>query len=182
MDYYALQVQTGKEAFFISSVNAGDKETSERWQVYFPQRTLNIRKKGVFLKKNMPVFPGYVFLAATILDAKLYKKLKSTKGFYRFLPNNQNPSPLFGRDLMLLQHFISFGNLAGISQVCFDENDRIKILAGPLKGLEGDIVKVDKRKGRAKIKLDMYTDSFLIDFGFEILENIGKAKTNENTQ
>ncbi|MDR2619211.1 MAG: antitermination protein NusG, partial [Treponema sp.] len=32
------------------------------------------------------------------------------------------------------------------------------------------IIKVDKRKGRAKIKLDLYDDSFTIDLAFEVLE------------
>jgi transcriptional antiterminator NusG len=36
-------------------------------------------------------------------------------------------------------------------------------------GLEGKIVKVDKRKGRAKIKLDLYNDSFAIDLAFEVI-------------
>jgi transcriptional antiterminator NusG len=36
-------------------------------------------------------------------------------------------------------------------------------------GLEGSIIKVDKRKGRAKIKLDLYNDSFSIDLAFEVI-------------
>ncbi len=44
-------------------------------------------------------------------------------------------------------------------------------MSGPLKELEGKIVKVDRRKGRAKVKLDMFEHAFLIDFGFEALEN-----------
>jgi transcription termination/antitermination protein NusG len=43
------------------------------------------------------------------------------------------------------------------------------VINGPLKGLEGKIVKVDKRKGRAKVKLDLYDESFLVDLSFELL-------------
>jgi transcriptional antiterminator NusG len=39
-----------------------------------------------------------------------------------------------------------------------------------MAGLEGNIIKVDKRKGRAKIKLDLYDDSFSIDLGFELIQ------------
>jgi transcriptional antiterminator NusG len=62
------------------------------------------------------------------------------------------------------------GPLAGKSKVVFDENSRIVVIEGPLSGLEGKIIKVDKRKGRAKIKLDLYDDSFSIDLAFEVLE------------
>jgi transcriptional antiterminator NusG len=40
-----------------------------------------------------------------------------------------------------------------------------------MKGLEGQIIKVDKRKKRAKIRLKLYEDSFPIDFGFELIEH-----------
>jgi transcriptional antiterminator NusG len=72
--------------------------------------------------------------------------------------------------LELVLHFIrKVGPLAGKSLVTFDENSKIIVIEGPLAGLEGKIVKVDRRKGRAKIKLDIYGDSFTIDFAFEAL-------------
>jgi transcriptional antiterminator NusG len=43
------------------------------------------------------------------------------------------------------------------------------VISGPLSGLEGRIIKADKRKGRAKVKLDLYGDSFCIDLAFEVL-------------
>ncbi|MFW5689149.1 MAG: KOW motif-containing protein, partial [Spirochaetota bacterium] len=45
----------------------------------------------------------------------------------------------------------------------------IEVKEGPLAGLEGRIVKVDRRKQRAKVRLDLYQESFLVDFGFELL-------------
>jgi transcriptional antiterminator NusG len=33
------------------------------------------------------------------------------------------------------------------------------------------IVKVDRRKGRARVRLEMYEDSFEVDFGFEALDS-----------
>ena len=67
---------------------------------------------------------------------------------------------------------MSGGEIAGESKVVFDLNDRIKVIEGPMKDLEGEIIKVDKRKKRAKIKLNLYENSFTIDFGFKILELI----------
>jgi transcriptional antiterminator NusG len=39
--------------------------------------------------------------------------------------------------------------------------------------MEGLIVKVDRRKGRARVRLELYENSFLIDFGFDALEQAG---------
>jgi transcriptional antiterminator NusG len=42
--------------------------------------------------------------------------------------------------------------------------------SGPLKWLDGKIVKVDRRKHRARVTLELYQEAFEIDFGFEALE------------
>ena len=44
--------------------------------------------------------------------------------------------------------------------VHFDENERIVVDEGPLNGLEGSIIKVDRRKQRAKIQLDFHGSTY----------------------
>jgi transcription antitermination factor NusG len=51
--------------------------------------------------------------------------------------------------------------------VRFDDNDRIVVIEGPLKGLEGSIIKVDKRKQRAKICVDFGGTAHTMDLSFE---------------
>ena len=169
MDYYVVQVSTGKEKNFIEDAEFKNKFDELSYSIVFPQRILKIRKAGKVTEKQLPVFAGYLFVGADEISKELYQHLKRCKGFYRFLPNNQEPRFLVGRDLEILNQFISFGGLAKISQVVFDENDRIKVIEGPLSGLEGYIVRVNKRKGRATVCLDMCQTAFSIDLGFEIL-------------
>ena len=169
MDYYVVQVSTGKEKNFIEDAEFKNKFDELSYSIVFPQRILKIRKSGKVTEKQLPVFAGYLFIGTDKISKDLYQHLKRCKGFYRFLPNNQEPRFLEGRDLEILNQFISFGGLAKISQVVFDENDRIKVIEGPLSGLEGYIVRVNKRKGRATVCLDMCQTAFSIDLGFEIL-------------
>ncbi|MDR1655373.1 MAG: antitermination protein NusG, partial [Treponema sp.] len=132
-------------------------------------------RKGILKRTNSAVFPGYIFLEIEEEDSiyNYHWSFRRTDGFFRFLRSNQNISPLEGRDLELVLHFIrNVGPVAGRSKVYFNENSRIVVVDGPLKNLEGRIVKVDKRKGRAKIKLDLYDDSFLIDLGFEVIGSL----------
>jgi len=77
---------------------------------------------------------------------------------------------------------MSFGKVADTSKVVFDENERIVVIEGPLKGLEGSIIKINKRKGRAKVSLDMCESSFLIDLSFEILDRSSKGSGSEHGQ
>ena len=170
MNYYALQVKTRGEEKYMRLFQAKYPEIT--LPLYFPQRSLDIRRGGKIIPSKLAVFPGYIFLELSEEDdiLRYHWAFRRTEGFYRFLRSNQDIAPLQNRDLELVLHFIKHvGPLAGKSKVYFDENSRIVVISGPLSGLEGRIVKADKRKGRAKIKLDLYGDSFCIDLAFEVL-------------
>jgi transcriptional antiterminator NusG len=173
MNYYAIQVKTNGENTFIRLFRAMYPEITIPF--YFPQRRLDIRRGGRIKQSTSAVFPGYIFIEAAD-DGQLLScqwAFRQTKGFYRFLLSNQEIMPLAERDLRLVLHFIkNAGPVAGRSKVCFDENSRIIVMDGPLLGLEGRIIKINKRKGRAKIKLDLYDDSFSIDLAFEVIEHL----------
>ena len=171
MNYYAIQVKTRAEQRYIRLFRALNPDCTI--EIIFPKRAVSIRRKGTMVQTTPAVFPGYLFLESEEEELRKYHwQFRRTDGFYRFLKSNQNIQPLAGRDLETVLHFIKkAGPLAGISQVYFDANSRIVVIEGPLAGLEGNIVKVDKRKKRAKIKLDLYDDSFTIDLGFEVIEN-----------
>ncbi|MDR1099451.1 MAG: antiterminator LoaP [Treponema sp.] len=170
MKYYALQVKTRSEDKYIKLLKALHPDIP--FPLFFPQRQIDIRRKGRVSGSIAPVFPGYIFVETRDEDDILHYQwsFRRTDGFFRFLRSNQNITPLVNQDLELALHFIKkVGPLAGKSKVYFNENSRIVVTEGPLMGLEGQIIKVDKRKGRAKIKLDLYDDSFSIDLAFEII-------------
>ena len=165
-----MQVKSRGEEKFMRLFKAQNPDIKA--PLYFPQRCLDLRRGGRITPSKLAVFPGYVFLELTEEENILQYQwaFRKTDGFFRFLRSNQDIAPLQKRDLELVLHFIrNVGPLAGKSKVYFDENSRIAVISGPLAGLEGRIVKADKRKGRAKVKLDLYNDSFFIDLAFEVL-------------
>ena len=168
MNYFAVQVKTGDETKFITL--AEKHGAAQPLRIIFPRRMLKIRRRGRFRQVQAPLFPGYIFLFGGDIDPAVYWNVKQVPGFFRFLKNNHDIQPLAGPERELLLHFLSYGEVVGKSTVVFDENSRIRVLEGALKSMEGRIIKIDKRKGRAKIRLDMYGDSFLVDLGIEILE------------
>jgi len=175
MLYYAVQVKTRGEDEYARRLHLNID--FERVSCLVPKRTVMIRKMGQTKKENATVFPVYVFLCLSEpLSPDLRWSIRRTPDFYRFLPSNQECLPLAGRDLDLFTHFISFGERADTSKVIFDENDHIVVLEGPLKGLEGLIEKVDRRKQRAKVRLDMCRNSFLIDLAFAVVDRSGKGQ------
>jgi transcriptional antiterminator NusG len=174
VNYYALQVRTRGEEKYIRLFRALHPGITIPF--YFPKREINIRRKGKIIRSTTAIFPGYIFVEIDSGDdiMKYQWSMRRTDGFFRFLRSNQDISALTDRELELVLHFIKrTGGVAGKSKVYFDENSRIVVTEGPLMGLEGMIIKVDKRKGRAKIRLDLYDDSFSVDLAFE---TIGKPE------
>ncbi len=171
--FFVLQVITGTEALVIRRAEETLRRTGtihHRARLWWPRRRLYIRRRGRRVASLAPLFPGYLFLEIGEDDDVTIKAVTQVEGVIRFLRSNDNVQALPPRDLEVLRHFISFGEVAEASVVSFDENNRIQVKEGPLTGLEGQIVKVDRRKGRAKVKLDLYDDAFLIDLAFEVLQ------------
>jgi transcriptional antiterminator NusG len=168
MPYYAIQVWTGSEQRFLALTGRtlADLDATLLW----PRRSLRIRKAGRWHDSIAPIFPGYLFLQVAEINSRIFAELKRTPAFVRFLPQNESLAPLDRADQELLGHFLGFGEIVKKSIAYFDENRRIRIVSGPLKNLEGMIVRVDRRKGRARVRLEMYADSFEVDFGFEALD------------
>jgi transcription termination/antitermination protein NusG len=180
MNYFVIQVRTTAEEKYMSL--ARTVLSGKDGRLIFPRKLMKERVRGGgYADQVKPVFPGYVFWECEELSNEIYWTLKRIDGFFRFLKNNHDIRPLSGDDREILIHFIGFGDVAEKSRVIFDENDRIIVLAGPLKGLEGFIVKVDKRKGRAKIRLTLCQEKFSIDLGFEAMERIVTGPSDGTT-
>lgn len=170
-EYYALQVRARREAAFIERFKAAGRGADAEF--FLPLRVLLERRRGKIFKRNAAVFPGYVFaLFASSEDAVgRLAALREAEDFFRFLPSNKTPRPLSERDLKTVRHFLANENAPKLSRVSFDENNRIVVLEGALKGLEGNIIAVDRRKRRAKVRLDLCENAFTIDLSFEVIES-----------
>lgn len=167
MEYFVIQLLTGKEESFLKY--AKTSLAGETIRFLWLRRELFIKKLGITRKSVSSIFPGYIFIESDNISYDFYKTIKKFPGFCRFLMNNHDIRPLSGDERKFVYQLSSNGEIAGISKIYFNKDDKIQVISGPMKGLEGEIVKVDKRKKRAKIKLKLYEDSFLIDFGFELI-------------
>lgn len=175
MNYFAVQVKTGKEEQFLilarqTMLREGFDE-SVCSNLLWPRRSLIERKKGKKREALKPLYPGYIFFLGHEISPELHWILRRTPGFFRFLKSNQNVQPLTGKDREILTHFLKFGEIAERSQVYFNENNRIVVLSGPMKGLEGIIERVDRRKCRAKIRLSLNDNSMLVDLAFDVIQS-----------
>jgi len=169
MSCYVIQVTTGRElecrTWLMKTGVFMEKS------LLYPRRKLRLRKQGKWFEKNEPLFPGYLFFMTDEIDPDQLLAVRQTPGIFSFLKMDGQPIPLSDDEERQMLQFMKSGEIAGFSKILFEENNQITILKGPLKGLEGQIVKVDRRKHRIKVRLSLYKEAFLVDFGFDSVEN-----------
>ncbi len=171
MNYYIIQVATGREQAFVDGVQKQVPEMAQAHNFIYLTRELFIRRGGKTLRELQPVFPSYIIMQTTgTVDGQTVQTLKALPDFYHFLKSNTEITPLAGNDLDIIQHFLGLGPRIGPSLVRFAENDRIVVIEGPLKGIEGCIIKLDRHKQRAKIRVDFAGGVHTMDLSFEDIE------------
>lgn len=163
--WYVVQAQTGGEIKVKNEIYKSIPGTP----AVVPRRELKERRQGVVRKVVRPLFPGYVFLQlpGLITHPALYYQVKNISGVYRFLGTG-TPAVVPPAEMQHILRWCSDGDLIGFSNVI--AGAEIKVIDGPLAGMEGRIVKVDQRKGRAKVRLMILGEQREIDLGVEVVK------------
>ncbi|MBH8598733.1 MULTISPECIES: antiterminator LoaP [unclassified Thermoactinomyces] len=177
MNWYALFVETGQEETVKKLLHLHFDEST--LSAFVPKRRVPEKKLGKIYHVLKKMFPGYV-LIKTKMNADLFYKIKKIPKCYRILGNRTHHSKddeayystIDEEEISPILKLIGNDEVVDYSKI-YVENSRVFVQSGPLKGMEGIIKKVDKRKKRAKILLNFMGTEKMIDVGVEII-----AKSN----
>ncbi|PRR84075.1 antiterminator LoaP [Clostridium vincentii] len=169
-----------QESWFVLYVNVNqeekvkkilEKEIGDEYKFIIPTRELRERKNGKWHNVKRKLFPGYV-LTKGIINIEVYYKIRKVYGVIKLLRNENEVLTIDEKELKVLKILIdNQDNNIGVSTL-YKENDSIRILAGPLVGFKGQIVKVDSRKGRAKVNISFMNEERIVELGIELVDKI----------
>mgnify|MGYP001091639040 CR=1 FL=1 len=167
-NWYALFVSSGHEEKVKKVL---EMTLGEAIEAIVPKRELRERKEGKWTVVTRKLFPGYVLVKGNI-DIEIYYKIKSIPMLANFLRDEDGLLTIDEKELLTLNIITNHkdGNLE-ISKA-FKEKNKIRIIDGPLAGLEGYIDSVDTRKGRAKVKIEFLNEIREIQLGIEFVDKI----------
>lgn len=170
MSWYAIFVVNGCEdelCFIIDKIKPYLFDGSN-YNLLIPKRKLYERNQGTRKEVIKKMFPGYILIETdNITD--FYTRAKKLPHIIKFLKSNNEFLEIRKEEIHPILQMTDKKGLIDISQA-FIENEKIAVKEGPLLGMEDNIKKVDKRKGRAKVEFIINNNSRLIDLGINIIK------------
>lgn len=137
-------------------------------KIFIPMRNINAKHKGIWKTVTKPLFPGYLFVDTDDIDA-ISGILWKIPGFQKILAEDKTYYPLYESEEAFIDSLYRKGEVFDVS-VGIIEGDVVKILSGPLLGMEGAIKKIDRHKRKAVISVSMFNRPTECIVGLEIIE------------
>jgi len=139
----------------------GDQLLAKGLQVFLPKISIWSRRGGVRHVIRVPMFSGYVFLNASV-DKNTYIEVIKARGVVRILGERWDClTPISDTEIDGLQMLVNSG-LAVTPHSYLKEGQRVRITAGPLKGVDGILVENRSEKGILVLSVDLLQRSVAV--------------------
>ncbi|MBP5452032.1 MAG: hypothetical protein J6Y16_07330 [Treponema sp.] len=175
MEHYCIMVKTGSEDSFRADFEKILREYDSTAELMFFKKKMRTSKK---IEYEQALFPGYVFISIQELNPDIIRKARANRNFYHFLPSNTEIHPLEGKDLEYLSNLKKFGEVQGFSKAYFNENMRIVVTDGPLMGFAGNIIKVNRKRQRVTVRLDLCSSTVKFDLAYDEISAENKSNAS----
>lgn len=164
--WYVIQVRTGTEENICCQCRK-IIDTSVLERCFIPYYQEKKKYQGEWHTRERILFPGYVFLVTDHLE-ELYDSLKDVIGSTRLIGTGEEIVPLSEEEVTLLLRLGKEEQLVEMSTGII-ENSQIRILEGPLMGMEGTIRKIDRHKRKAWLEIEMFGRMVEMQVGLEVI-------------
>lgn len=167
-NWYAVFVVTGDEDNVKERLVYKFKQSDLK--VVIPKRRLRERKDGIWYTKIRTLFPGYILINGEI-HIEDYELLKKVPGVIKLLGDKGKPVEISWYEMDVITRLICDNEIIGCSRIQL-ENQKIVVIDGPLLGLDGYIESIDKRKGRAKVRLNLMGEPRMVELSIAMVQSV----------
>ena len=168
--WYAVFVRCGKEEKVRARMQYKFKDIDDEISFVLPKLLLKERKGGIWYEREETLLPGYVLINGEMNHDKL-AMLRDVPDFIKLLKTGDEIRPIPENEIFVLGTLMQDGETIGISDIII-EGDKVAVVDGPLKSLEGIVKSIDKRKGRARIRVSFLGDERLVTVGVNIIDKL----------
>ena len=174
VNWFVLYVRAASEERVLERLKK--RLNSDAYIPFIPRKVYPYIKKGRVIKKEIKTcFPGYVFIRSSRhVDDSINELLDSIYGiseaYYFLCYGKEKLNMALREDESVHVEQLMNAEFCIDSSIGFMEGDCVKIVSGPLKGIESQIVKINKQKRTAVIEVDMFGGKRQITLMLELVE------------
>ena len=134
--------------------------------IFVPKHVRLKKYRGEWRRETRPLYSGYVFMVTGDPQA-LEKALIKVPGRHELLKADNIILTVSDEEKAFINRIAGRDNIVDIS-VGYKEGDKIKIVSGPMLGLEGNIVHVDRHKRLVTVNMSLFGRSVKTTLGLEL--------------
>lgn len=139
-----------------------DQLTAKRFQTFLPKINIWSRRGGLRCLTQVPLFPGYLFIRHGI-DKQSYNEICKTRGLVRILGERWDRlASIPEKDIEGVQKVLE-SRLQAMPHAYVREGQRVRINRGPLKDVEGILLRIKPEKGLFVISVDLLQRSVAVE-------------------
>jgi len=169
-NYYCIWVRTGFENKFIEKIQSlfDSIPEEQNGKLHCLGKQVRLRSGREYIE---PLIPGYIFWKTDNLSR--VQDIRDEEGFIDFLPNDNGIKPLSVKDTELVTSFLRYGSVIPIINVQFDVNDRVVIVDGLFKGMEGFVSDVNRSNKRINFEVTLMSGKRILSLWYQELQKKG---------
>lgn len=170
--WYVIQVVGGREETARKLIaKYADKSTYN--EVFVPRYRASLKVDGAYEYYYPVLTPGYIIADTNSVDA-FEAQLRRVPAFTRLLGTDGGFKPLDREERAWLEEWTKRGERVVQGSTGRIEGGRLHILSGPLIGREADVVRYNRRKRRAIIRMTFMGLEKEIPIELEILGKLSE--------
>lgn len=138
-------------------------------KVFLPVDHYSVIEREKRKIKPVKVFPGYL-LIQMIMDDETWYIVRNTPGVLGFVGSGNKPTPLTQDEVGKIVNRISEEEAK--EKLNFSAGNKVKILIGPFKNMEGIVESIDENKGTSRVILKMFGREMPVEIQSEFIQKI----------
>jgi transcription antitermination factor NusG len=144
------------------------------FQPFLPEMAVRSRKPDPTPIVQRPMFPGYLFLKHS-MEKRSYIEILKARGVVRILEGGWNRLTTIADDEMSAIERVIESGATVLMHPYFNQGDRVRVVEGPLAGLEGLFVHDKKNRGRLVVSVKLLQTSVAIEVDSDFVEPCGTS-------
>ena len=166
--WYAIWTRSHCERLVAQQLQA------KGFQPFLPEMAIRSRKPDAAPVVQRPMFPGYLFLKHS-MEKHSYIEILKARGVVRILEGGWNRlTPIADHEMSAIERVIESGTPV-LAHPYFTQGDRVRVVEGPLAGVEGVFVRDKKNRGRLVVSVNLLQTSLAIEVDGDFVEPCHRA-------